>query len=280
MRIIFFALCFLSFSQAFSQKLWVDVYAGATNYQGDLQDKRYTFNQAHIAGGAGVSYMFNDRWAARLHTLFGKISADDKFGRNKNRNLNFTSSISEFQLGVQYFITPFNSRSLTPYVFAGVAAFHFNPYTTDSNQSKHYLKPLSTEGQGFVDGRKEYGLTQIAIPFGGGVKLSLSDNLNVGIEMGLRKTFTDYLDDVSTRYVDQSLLLSEKGPTAVALAYRGDELKNGGTYPDANSIRGSSKYKDWYYFTGITLSFRLGAGGFGGGGRHNQYDCPVNVKNR
>lgn len=256
------------------------MYAGATNYQGDLQDKRYTFNQAHFAGGAGVTYTFNDHWAARFHLLFGKISADDKQGRNTLRNLNFSSSITEFQLAGEYFITPLNYHSLTPYVFAGIAAFHFNPYTFDSSGTKYFLKPLSTEGQGFVDGRSEYSLTQISIPFGGGVKLALTDNLNVGIEMGLRKTFTDYLDDVSTRYVDPSILLTNRGPESVELAYRGDELKNGSPYPDPNSIRGSSKYKDWYYFTGITLSFRLGAGGLGGGGKHNQYDCPTNIRQK
>lgn len=275
MRIIFFVLFFFSGIQVFAQNLWVDVYAGAMNYQGDLQDSRYTFDQAHLAGGAGLTYSFSDHFAARFHLLFGKISADDKYGRNKSRNLNFSSSIAEFQVGLQYFITPLNSHSLTPYVFAGVAAFHFNPYTFDTTNAKYFLKPLSTEGQGFVDGRSEYGLTQISIPFGGGVKLSLTDNLNVGIEMGLRKTFTDYLDDVSTRYVDQNLLMTNRGATAVELAFRGDELKTGASYPDANSVRGSSKFKDWYYFTGVTLSFRLSSGN---GGRHNQYDCPTNLR--
>ncbi len=270
----FFLLISCSLS---AQKLWLDGYLGATNYQGDLQDKRYTFNQSHLAGGIGATYDITDHFSGRLSLLLGKISADDKYGRNSNRNLNFSSSLFEAQAALQYYIFPLNSRSLTPYLFAGAALFHFNPYTRDSTGTKYFLKPLSTEGEGFVPGRKPYSLTQISLPFGAGVKLSLTDNLNVGLELGLRKTFTDYLDDVSTTYVDEALLLSQKGPKAVELAYRGDELKTGAPYPTGpNTIRGGSRYKDLYYFSAITISFRLGSGGgisgFGGKGKFS--DCP------
>ena len=129
------------------------------------------------------------------------------------------------------------SHSLTPYVFGGIALYHFNPYTRDTSGTKYYLKPLSTEGEGFIDGRNNYNLTQFAIPFGAGVKLSLSDNVNVGFELGYRKLFTDYIDDVSTTYVDQSSLLVNRGSKAVELAYRGGELKNG------SSLSASRNYK-------------------------------------
>lgn len=275
MRFFLVTVFTLCSSMLFAQKFWVDVYAGATNYQGDLQDKRYTFNQAHLAGGAGITYDINDHFSARLHLLFGKLSADDKYSRNSPRNLNFASSLFEAQAALQYYLFPLNSRSLNPYAFAGVAVFHFNPYTFDTSGTKYFLKPLSTEGQGFVQGREPYHLTQLSIPFGGGVKLSLTDNLNVGVEIGLRKTFTDYIDDVSTTYVDQSLLLTRRGPAAVELAYRGDELKTGNPYPLGGTIRGGSKYKDLYYFTGVTLSFRLGSGGIGGSGRDGKFsNCP------
>lgn len=275
MRLLFVSSLLLISTVLSAQKLWVDAYVGATNYQGDLQDKRYTFNQAHLAGGAGITYDITDHFSARVHLLFGKLSADDKYSRNRNRNLNFSSSIFEAQAALQYYIFPLNSRSLNPYAFAGVAVFHFNPYTFDTSGVKYFLKPLSTEGQGFAPGRKPYSLTQFAIPFGGGIKLSLTDNLNVGLEIGLRKTFTDYIDDVSTTYVDQTLLFTERGATAVELAYRGDELKTGNPYPPANTVRGGSKYKDLYYFSGLTLSFRLGNGGVGASSRSGKFaDCP------
>lgn len=80
----------------------------------------------------------------------------------------------------------------------------------------------------------------------------------MGVEFGVRKLFTDYLDDVSTTYVDQNLLLLNRGAKAVELAFRGGELKNGATYPADGTQRGGNKAKDWYYFTGITASFRIG----------------------
>ena len=264
-----------------AQNFHVNLFAGASNYQGDLQDKRFTFNQSHFAGGVGVSYDLSDRFSVRSGITFARISADDKYGRNSLRNLNFTTNLTEVNLGLEYYITRLQDHALTPYVFGGIALYHFNPYTHDTSGTKYFLKPLSTEGEGFVDGRKNYSLTQLAIPFGAGVKLSLSEDINVGLEVGLRKLFTDHLDDVSTTYVDEATLLANRGPKAVELAYREDELKNGNPiYPAAGITRGGSLRKDWYYFTGLTVSFRLGdgTGGSGGGNHgHSKYGCPASV---
>ena len=254
----------------------LDLFLGTSNYQGDLQDKRFTFNQSHLAGGIGLSYDLTEKFSLRGGIMFGKISGDDKQGRNKARNLNFSSGLTEGHLGLQYYITPLGQRSLTPYVFAGLALYHFDPYTHDTTGTKYYLKPLSTEGEGFIAGKDYYHLTQMAIPFGAGVKLSLSDKINVGLEIGFRKLFTDYLDDVSSVYVDRNLLLTNRGAKAVELAYRGDEIKDGTfTYPDGGSQRGSPKVKDWYYFTGLTMSFKLGGGNKRGD--KSQWACPKNV---
>ena len=265
-------LTFMVNAQGFN----LDLFLGTSNYQGDLQDKRFTFNQSHLAGSIGLSYDLTEKFSLRGGIMFGKVSGDDKQGRNKARNLNFSSGLTEGHLGVQYYITPLGQRSLTPYVFAGLALYRFNPYTHDTSGTKYYLKPLSTEGQGFIDGKDYYSLTKIAIPFGAGVKLSLSDKINVGLELGFRKLFTDYLDDVSDVYVDRNSLLTNRGAKAVELAYRGDEIKEGTfTYPDGGSQRGSPKVKDWYYFTGLTLSYKLG-----GGNRtrdKSQWACPKNV---
>ncbi|MEO6682335.1 MAG: DUF6089 family protein, partial [Ginsengibacter sp.] len=271
--------CAILFSSGtFAQKIWINVYGGATNYLGDLQDKAYTFDQAHAAGGIGINYDLTEKLSVRTSLLAGRLSADDKYGSNKTRNLNFSSNLTEAQLGLQYHFTRLGDHSLTPYAFAGLAIYRFNPFTTDTLGTKYYLRSLSTEGQGFIEGKDYYNLTALAIPFGGGLKLSLSENINVGLEIGIRKLFTDYLDDVSTTYVDRTELIDNRGTKAAELAYRGDELKNGSPYPPAGTIRGSVK-KDWYYFTALTLSFRLpGENGGGFGGRRSQFACPVNVR--
>lgn len=258
MKILVTSFLFFIFSGSFAQRLDLNLFLGASNYQGDLQDKLLSFRQAHPAGGIGFSYNLSTHLAVRVNFKRGKISGDDKKGRNKNRNLNFSSQLTEGELDLQYFITPLGQYSLTPYAFAGVGVYHFDPYTKDSNGKKYFLKFLSTEGEGFVANRKAYSLTQLAIPFGAGVKLPLSDNLNVGLEVGFRKGFTDYLDDVSSSYVDENVLFTNRGEKAVELSYRGDEVKGGNpNYPVVGSQRGNPKNKDWYYFTGITLSFRL-----------------------
>ncbi len=264
-----------------AQNLHLNLTAGAMNYTGDLQDKAYTFSQSHFAGGVGVSYDITDHLSLRAGVLLGKVSANDKYGRNAARNLNFSSNITEFNVGAQYYITPLADHFITPYVFAGLAVYHFNPYTFDTTGKKYYLKPLSTEGEGFVSGRSNYNLTQLAVPFGAGVKFSLSENVNVGVEFGLRKLFTDYLDDVSTTYADPALLQTNRGAVAQELAYRGNEIKNGNAEPVVGAKRGSASYKDWYYFTGVTASFALFTGngvGAGSGGRHSKYGCPANVQ--
>lgn len=260
-----------------AQKLHLNLFGGLANYQGDLQDKRFTLAQSHLAGGLGFSYDLTQHLALRTGIVVGKISANDKSGRNKTRNLNFSSMLTEGNLGLEYYITaPVEKHSLTPYVFAEFAIFHYSPYTFDSAGTKYYLQPLSTEGEGIVQGRSNYKLTQFSIPFGGGVKLSLSDNMNVGFEFGFRKLFTDYLDDVSTTYIDKNVLLTQRGAKAVELSYRGDEIKDGNQqYPSAGRKRGDPKNNDWYYFTGLTASFRLGGGGIGSSAPSQR--CPSNV---
>ena len=168
----------------------------------------------------------------------------------------------------EYYLFNLNERKYSPYFFAGLAVFHYDPYAY-LNRQKYYLRPLSTEGQditGYPD-RKNYSLNQLAIPFGGGVKFAVNENLRVGLEVGLRKIFTDYLDDVSKNYVDPADLFTARGPLAVDISYRGDEIVGGfPSYPQKTVQRGNPKNKDAYYLVGLHLTYRLGAGGNGGGG--------------
>lgn len=269
-----------------AQKLHVNILGGTTNYQGDLQDKPFTLSQANFGAGVGLSYDITNHFAVRGELLFGKLSADDKKNTKaalKARNLNFKSGLSEFSASIQYQLFDLSEKRWTPYAFAGLAVFHFNPYTNDSIGNKYFLRDLSTEGQGLAlyPDRKPYKLTQFAIPFGGGIKMRVADNIVVGYEIGLRKTFTDYIDDVSKTYVDETALLAAKGAKAVELAYRGDEIKNGNAvYPLDGTIRGNPTSKDWYYVQGITVSFTINTNkssfkGFGN--NRGRTGCPTKV---
>jgi hypothetical protein len=169
--------------------------------------------------------------------------------------LSFSSKITEFSASFEYTLFDLEDYAVSPYFFLGVGTFKFSPYTFDVSGNQVMLAELGTEGQGFYQNRKEYALQELAIPFGGGLQWALSPNKRLALELGLRKTNTDYLDDVSTTYVDEQLLLQNKGGTAVGLAYRGDEINSSNRYPGDGAIRGNPKTKDWYIFTG--LSFRV-----------------------
>jgi hypothetical protein len=257
-------LCTIT-SAVHSQKLHVNLFGGTANYVGELffvggNSKHYDMSNAKAAAGIGLEYELIRKVSLRTTLMIGKLGADDKTSKNDiARNLNFKTSIYDLMLAAQYHILDPDRFVIAPYVFSGVAFFHFNPYTSDSLGQKVYLKPLSTEGQGFVEGREPYKLYQFAIPFGAGIKFSFGENFRIAAEVSVRKTFTDYIDDVSTTYVDRNLLLQNRGQQAVDLAYRGDEIKGGPEYPAAGVGRGIPEFKDRYYFSTITASFRLGA---------------------
>jgi hypothetical protein len=247
-----------------AQNFFVNLDAGAANYDGELQPKRYTFHESHPGGGLGLGYEISPHFNLSTGLLYTQISGNDKYNvktSDQLRNLNFTSNILEWNLRAEYVLFDLEDRPISPYIFGGIAVFHFNPYTHDSTGSKVFLHPLSTEGEGLAayPDRKEYSLVQPAIPFGMGVRLALSENIRVGLEVGIRKTFTGYLDDVSGDYANEATLLAAKGPEAVALAFRENELPNHGAavYPSDTHVRGDGT-KDWYYFTAVRVSIRLG----------------------
>jgi len=284
MRPLILLLCIISFPFALNAqtKLHGTLFGGFANYYGDLQNKPFTLDQAKGVFGIGAKYDLTEKISLRTGIMFGKIAATD--AKNKAalqfRNLSFESKIFEFSLGGEYTFFDMQEKSLSPYVFAGLALFHFNPYTYDTLGNKHFLKPLSTEGQGLSQypDRKPYKLTQFSIPLGAGVKFRVNENVVLAYEFGLRKTFTDYLDDVSKTYVSDAALLAAKGQTAVDLSYRGDELKNGDPiYPAEFTTRGGEKFKDWYYFSGVSVAIGIntgkGLGLFRSPGK-SRLDCP------
>ena len=103
------------------------------------------------------------------------------------RNLSFESAISEFSMVGEYYLFNLYERRFSPYGFIGLGVFHFDPYTYDTTGKSVFLRPLSTEGQGIYPDKKQYSLWQPTIPFGGGVKFAITENLRIGIEIGYTK---------------------------------------------------------------------------------------------
>lgn len=283
MRKIFFLSLLLTFSVFAQSQLQVGLFGGVSNYVGDMTDRPYM--NSGPALGLTASYQLLPRINLRAGFTYAKLSGADSLSNQEDivlRNLSFQTNITEFSLVAEINTFDMNYKRWSPYVFGGLAVFHFNPYTYDQQNNKVYLQPLGTEGQGIAGYSQKYSLTQLALPFGGGIKFNISDKVRIAAEIGLRKTFTDYLDDVSGNYADPNDLLTNNGQQAVDLSYREDELSFGDpNYPAKGITRGSPKYKDYYYFTGIHLTFLLpGSEGSqntysGKRGKNKMYGCPT-----
>lgn len=234
----------------------MSAFGGASLYKGDLGSVTMPFKKPKGVVGAGMVFELNPRMLVRAELNYGKVSGSDKLSvKNKHRNLDFTSSVTEAALSFEYILFDLYENKVSPYLFAGIGTFKFSPYTFDSKGNQLMLAELSTEGQGFYENRKNYRLQQLAIPFGGGLQWALSPKIRLLLEAGIRKTNTDYLDDVSTTYIDKQLLEQNRGSTAVGIAFRTDELDAGTPYPADGTVRGNPNNNDWYIFTG--LHFRI-----------------------
>jgi hypothetical protein len=235
-----------------AQHFELGVNAGVMNYNGNLQSRNITLNQSHFTAGANITYQLSPSVGVQLGFLQGKVSAADAKNSNPKtvpRNLSFYSAITDVSLNLQYtFLANNDDIKIKPYVFAGLGVYHFNPYTYDTLGVKYFLKPLSTEGEGLPEypNKKPYDLTQLNIPFGFGIKYILNDTWQIGIEFNYRKLFTSYLDDVGGTYPDSAILRKEKGPKAVELSFRGNELNPRLKFPN-DKPRATSSSDDAFY---------------------------------
>lgn len=189
----------------------------------------------------------------------------------KERNLDFRSTIWEAYTAVEFFPLMYLRRNdieyaprLRPYFFAGAGIFHFNPQgsLTDQNGNKtwHDLQPLHTEGEGFPEypNRKNYALTQVNIPMGMGLKYKLTEKFNVGAEILYRRTFTDYIDDVSTTYINPALFNKNLSATDAYLALRlNDKTVNSSGSSGSGRKRGNPSKNDSYFTVALKLGIKL-----------------------
>lgn len=238
---------------------------GGMNYIGDLNNES-ALTMPRLAGGVGVRYRLDNRWAFRAEASYGRVEQEKDY--NELRNLSFRSDILELSVLAEFNFAPFGlgatEKKWTPYLFGGFGVFHFNPkarYTIgNGKESWAELQPLCTEGQssvGYPD-RKQYPLTQICMPFGVGIKWLLGKSFTLMVEYGFRKTWTDYLDDVSKTYVGKDYLQDHSGDGALAaqLADRSGEVVPG--YENAPGIkRGDDSLDDWYAYFHISLGISL-----------------------
>jgi len=259
---------------------------GASNFLGDLGGA----NQIGTNGmrdldwpatRPGTSFGYRYR-TGKTHCVkgmmhFAYLSGDDKkteeIYRN-NRNLNFRTPIIELNGQFEYMLTRqreghryklrgvqgWRNINIESYVFVGVGLMWFNPQGRYTNGDWVALKPLCTEGQGLAETRKPYHRVQPVIPIGFGFKYAISREWSIGLEYGIRKTFTDYIDDCSSTYFDNDEIRNERGDIAAYFADPSLGEVAGQTAP--NMQRGDPTDHDTYMFAEITFYYKVPRGGF------------------
>jgi len=273
------------FQNTAQAQLEAGISVGLSTYQGDLAPNSISgsFSQLHFSGGVFGRYNVNNFVAVKLGLNYAKLSADDANAASESqqmRNLSFRSNVYEGALTAEFNILgyqPYNfERTFSPYIFAGVAFFHFDPQVFFDNEWVD-VQPLGTEGQGLDGFEEPYKLYQFAIPFGIGVKYALNDQWNIGLEVGMRKTFTDHIDDVSGLYGDNAVIAAGNGELAAALNDRAGELTNEPSIKTETSKRGNAEKDDSYIITGIFISYNFADNGLVGGRRKSKRKtgCPT-----
>ncbi len=275
-------------------KVEVGINVGPSFFLGDLgghQGKGTTFLKdlnlplTKIMTGAFVEVYPNDWLGLRIAAETGKLEGKDDVintkGVNelyrKQRNLDFRTNISEAYIATEIFPLMLINKGfddykprLRPYGVLGIGVFHFNPQgsLTDANGNTTWynLQPLHTEGEGFPEypDRKNYSLTQINIPIGFGAKYYVSDRVSLSLEVLYRKTFTDYIDDVSTTYIDPALFDKYLSPQNAAIARQISDkvyaIVNPGLARNEPGIqRGDPKQDDAYFNVFMKFAVRIGS---------------------
>lgn len=255
---------------------------GASNFLGELGGanrigshayKDLEISQTRYAAALGFRYKISQTFALHTKITYGRVTGDDKltteFFRNY-RNLNFRSNIWELsenlelnflkeQVGHRYRlrgVRGIRNLEISAYGFIGVGVFYFNP-KGQLGDKWYSLQPLGTEGQGSVPSRKKYKRIQMCIPLGLGIKYAIDRNWSVGLEFGLRYTFTDYIDDVSKTYAELD------DPTAAALADKSQTEVYGQNYSyitDPGQQRGDPRYNDAYMFAMFSINYKIKTG--------------------
>ena len=238
--------------------------------------KDVNWSATRPSGGFYAGANYHNMLGAKLELASGQITATDDILKNQGntavgryqRNLNFRSEIKELSFTLECYplsvlaISDDGETFLNPYIFSGIGYFSFNPETFYKN-SWHKLAPFHTEGQDFTEypARRKYSLKQYNMPLGIGLKHHPSPVVDCCFEICYRKLWTDYLDDVSSSYVDPVLFAKYfAGPKANLAAQLADRRLSAGALParQAGEIRGNNTNNDTYFTFHLKIGIVLG----------------------
>ena len=209
----FITLFTLTFSAYSQYRIDYGFSLGASNYLGEMgggiKERRggvadMKLNYTRWTVGGFYRYRFSNRFAVKGALNYIRLSGDDSKTLNparRGRNLNFKNDMLELDAHLELYVYKVNdvggtgrySSDFNLYVFGGVGAFYSNP-KGELDGKWYSLQPLQTEG-------KNYSKINLAIPVGIGFYYTIQRKYRLGMEFSWRTTFTDYIDDVSDKYV-------------------------------------------------------------------------------
>jgi len=208
---------------------------GATNFLGDLGGRNqvgtdglmdFELKATRWSAGIGYRYQLTKDWYVKANLLYAVVSGNDNLTTQParaQRKLSFKADIVELSAQLEYKFIKQKSGHLyrlrgvrgkswfrfEVYALGGVGGIWYNP-KAEYNGQWHNLASLNTEGQGLEGGPKDYSQFTVVIPYGIGIRRNLSGGArsrhfgswSISLELTMRNTFSDYIDDVSTNYYE------------------------------------------------------------------------------
>ena len=263
-RFLLILSCLAVFGQAKAQfddpkTIEVGPHVGVSYYMGDI-NPMLPFAQSQLQYGGLVRFNYDTRWTFRFDYSRATVTAsDEKIKWRPERGLNFTSIINDFSLTAEFnfleYYTGNPKKNVSPYIFGGISVFQYTAFANVGDElidlSNYATEAIDPNAKWY---QKMFGKTSsigVSIPFGMGVKFSLSRHMSATVEWRMQKTFTDYLDDVSTVYPEQHAVYT---------------FEDGSTYDltDPSNInfiagqqRGNSAFNDWFGMARVSLTWKF-----------------------
>ena len=264
-----FVLCFalsmlgsVSGQRKFEQSKTLGLTVGTGYYLGELNPTGHFQGRLQPGVGGFLRFNVNRRFAVRaaLHrTTLLYYDADARDPWQVNRNLHFKNSITEGAVVAEFNYSRYqigNTKDrFAGYLYAGLSLYSHMPQA-EIGGIWYELQPLGTEGQGTTAGGDRYATTGFAVPFGFGFKLNLGHFSALNLEWGMRRTWTDYLDDVAGQYASLAVLEEEAGPLSEMLSEAQIE-REGGLEDPAGQMRGYKGLDDRFAVMSLSFTFRI-----------------------
>jgi hypothetical protein len=244
---------------------------GYAQVLGDLSNPgKYFDSKLNIVGG--IQYRATDRINVGMNLMAFQLEASDSEIdpelNTRSRGLSFVSNNLELSASTTLSLFPMPTRFtqrkfINPYVMVGVGVLLFDPRAEVPeylrNQAGDTLRAVPRAGemvslrQFQTERPNTYGRFALVIPVGAGVRVKVTEFLDITAQVSNRITFTDYLDDVSGRgypSLDQfDWQNSDQEAIAAALSD-----PNGTSRDD---VRGNPESDDYYMIFNVKAEFYI-----------------------